>query len=178
MLQTRTVTMTELQTPSICTWEPHKMNPTALLMPRRVWLELPATGDSDSCDVLVEMEDGVVYTAAFVTMPYFERQMRLSYEVSKSLPDMMPLAYATVETPHVVVADLKAETIEDAIDNMIALDTFTGIFTQVSENEPAEPSKAPTLTVINPGKRATAEVAAVIIDEVLCCDPTTTGATC
>ena len=154
------------------------MNPTVLLMPRRVWLEMPATGDTDSCDVLVEMEDGVVYTAAFVTMPYFERQMRLSYEVSKSLPECMPLSFMTVETPHVVVADLTPETIEDAIDNMIALDTFTGIFTQVTENEPAEPTRMPSLTVINPGKRATAEVAAVIIDEVLFCDPTTTGATC
>lgn len=152
------------------------MNPIALLMPRRVWLEMPATGDTDSCDVLVEMEDGAVFTAAFVTTPYFERQMRLGYEVSKSLPDMMPLAYATVETPHVVVADLNAETIEDAIDNMIALDTFLGIFTQVTESEPAEPVKMPALTPISTGKRATAEVAAVIIDEVLCCDPTTTGA--
>jgi hypothetical protein len=148
-----------------------------LLMPRRVWRELPASGDTDSCDVLVEMEDGIVYTAAFVTVPYFERQMRLSYEVSKSLPECMPLSYMTVETPHVVVPDLAPDTIEDAIDNMIALDTFPGIFTQVSENEPAEPARAPALTILNPGKRATAEVAAVIIDEVLVCDPTT-GAYC
>jgi hypothetical protein len=149
------------------------MNPMALLMPRRVWREVPASGDSDSCDVLVEMEDGIVYTAAFVTVPYFERQMRLSYEVSKSLPECMPLSFMTVETPHVVVPDLSPDTIEDAIDNMIALDTFTGIFTQVSEDAPAEPAPRPALTVLSPGKRATAEVTAVIIDEVLCCDPTT-----
>lgn len=149
------------------------MNATALMMPRRVWRELPPTGDLDSCDVLVEMEDGVLYTAAFVTMPYFERQMRLSYEVSKSLPECMPLPFMTVETPHVVVADLDAETIEDAIDNMLALDTFLSIFTQVSENEPAEPIRMLATRSAGPGKRATAEVAAVIIDEVLNCDPTT-----
>lgn len=176
MLQTRIGNDEMRQTPlNLRSGTLDNMNPTVLLMPRRVWLEMPATGDTDSCDVLVEMEDGAVFTAAFVTMPYFERQMRLSYEVSKSLPECMPLSFMTVETPHVVVADLNAETIEDAIDNMIALDTFPGIFTQVTENEPA---RMPELTVVNPGKRATAEVAAVIIDEVLCCDPTTTGAHC
>ncbi|HYO89411.1 MAG TPA: hypothetical protein VER79_12230 [Candidatus Limnocylindrales bacterium] len=154
------------------------MNTTALLMPRRVWLELPSTGDADSCDALVETENGVVYTAMFVTMPFFERQMQLSYEVSKSLPECMPLQYATLETPHVVVPDLRSETIEDAIDNMIALDTFLSVFTQVTDDEPAEHAPATKLTTLTSvGKRTTAEVAAVIIGEVLCCDPTT-GETC
>lgn len=144
------------------------MNPKVLLMPRRVWFEMHTTGDADSCDVLVEMENDAVYTAAFVTMPFFERQMQLSYEVSKTLPDLMPLAYATLETPHVVVPNLRSETIEDAIDNMIAMDTFFGVFTQVTDDGPAAV----------PGKRATAEVAAVIIDEVLRCDATTTEALC
>ncbi len=151
------------------------MNTTALLMPRRIWPEVHAPGgDADSCDVWVEMEDGVVYAAAFVTMPYFERQMQLSYEVSKSLPECMPLPYATLETPHVVVPDLNSETIEDAIDNMIALDTFLSVFTQVTDDEPDEPAQVTRLTTLpTMGKRTTAEVAAVIIGEVLCCDPTT-----
>ncbi len=144
------------------------MNPKVLIMPRRVWFEMHMAGDADSCDVLVEMENDAVYTAAFVTPPYFERQMQLSYEVSKTLPDLMPLPYATVETPHVVVPNLQGETIEDAIDNMIAMDTFFSVFTQVTDDEPASVA----------GKRATAEVAAVIIDEVLRCDSTTTEAIC
>jgi hypothetical protein len=154
------------------------MNTTALLMPQRVWLEMHAIRDADSCDVLVEMENGVVYTAMFVTLPFFERQMQLSYEVSKSLPECQPLQFATLETPHVVVPDLRSETIEDAIDNMIALDTFLSVFTQVTDDEseetPAQAEPAVRLTTLTTaGKRTTAEVAAVIIGEVLCCDPTT-----
>lgn len=154
------------------------MNTTALLMPRRVWLELHTLVDSDSCDVLVEMENGVVYTAMFVTVPFFERQMQLSYEVSKSLPECQPLQYATLETAHVVVPDLKSDTIEDAIDNMIALDTFLSVFTQVTDDEPSDPAPMTRLTTLSTaGKRTTAEVAAVIIGEVLRCD-STTGETC
>lgn len=150
------------------------MNTTVLLMPRRVWFELHASGDTDSCDVLVEMENGVVYTALFVTLPFFERQMQLSYEVSKSLPECQPLQYATLETAHVVVPDLRSDTIEDAIDNMIALDTFLSVFTQVTDDEPAEPAPAAKPTMLpTAGKRTTAEVAAVIIGEVLLCDSTT-----
>jgi hypothetical protein len=61
------------------------------------------------------------------------------------------------------VADLSRETIEDTIDNLLALDIFENLFTQVTDeagDEYEHPSKPR-------GKRATAEVAAVVLTEVL-----------
>ncbi|MEP7291059.1 MAG: hypothetical protein ABI835_04715 [Chloroflexota bacterium] len=132
-------------------------------LPEKVWIEMQDRGAADGCDVIVKMENGEYYTAVFVTLPYLERQMDLSYEVSKQLPYTTPVRYAALETPHVLVANLSRETIEDTIDNLIALDIFGSLFTQVTDDEgneyerPAQPK----------GKRATAEVAAVVITEVL-----------
>ena len=60
--------------------------------------------------------------------------MDLSYEVSKQLPDTPPVHYAALETPHILVADLQRETIEDTIDNLLALDIFENLFTQVTDD--------------------------------------------
>jgi hypothetical protein len=114
--------------------------------------------------VIVKMENGEYYAAVFVTLPYLERQMELSYAVSKQLPDVMPVRYAVLETPHILVADLSRETIEDTIDNLLALDIFENLFTQVTDgdgNEYEQPAQR------KKGKRATAEVAAVVLTEVL-----------
>ena len=147
------------------------MNSTALLIPKRISLERHVdSGACDACDVIVEMEGGVYYTAPFVTLPFLIRQMQLSYEVAKSLPDAPPVRYAALETPHVVIGELTAEVIEDAIDNLLALGTFATIFTQVSEDEETEAASA---TPPPPAKRATAEVAAVVFGQVLIVDPET-----
>jgi hypothetical protein len=137
-----------------------------LEIPNQVWIEKHKNdlGEPDSCDVLVEMEDGKIYTSPFITIPYLQRQMQLSYTVSKQIPDTVPVRYAALETPHVVVENLERETIEDTIDNLVALDVFETLFTLVTEDE-----ELPTRTN-GAGKRATTEVAAVVISDVLVVD--------
>ncbi len=132
-----------------------------LQMPKRVWIEMLDTAERDACDVIIEMEGGTVYTAMFVTLDYLKRQMDFTYEMSKQLPDVTPVHYVAIETPHVMVQDLARDTIEDTIDNLLAIDVFEGFFTQVTEDEPENGRTT------NHGKRATTEVAAVVISEVL-----------
>ncbi len=132
-------------------------------VPEQIWIEMQDGVESDACDVIVKIENGEYYTAVFVTLPYLSRQMDLSYEVSTQLPYTPPVRYTALETPHIIVADLSRETIEDTIDNLLALDMFESLFTQVTDDEgneyelPAKPR----------GKRATAEVAAVVLSEIL-----------
>src|SRR5215475_15882808 len=106
-------------------------------IPRHVWIEMHDSdaNESDSCDVIVEMDSGKIYNALFITFPYLQRQMQLSYTVSKQLPDTPPVRYAVLETPHVVVDNLERDTIEDTIDNLLNLDVFEGVFTLVTEHE-------------------------------------------
>ncbi len=132
-------------------------------VPERVWIEMQDGVEADACDVIVKMENGAYYTAVFVTLPYLARQMDLSYEVSKQLPYTTPVHYAALETPHILVSDLKRETIEDTIDNLFALDIFENLFTQVTDDagEEYERPEKPK------GKRATGEIAAVVLNEVL-----------
>ena len=85
--------------------------------------------------------------------------MELSFAVSKQFPDALPVRYAVLETPHVVVDNLERDTIEDTIDNLLTLDMFESVFTQVTEDE--------TTRTTTTGKRATTEVAAVVISDVL-----------
>jgi hypothetical protein len=131
----------------------------SLQIPSRVWIEMYDSAERDACDVIIEMESGVLYTAVFVTLSYLKRQMDLSYQMSKQLPDAPPVRYAALETPHVLIENCVRETIEDTIDNLLALDVFEGFFTQVTEDEDGRTT--------NNGKRATSEVAAVVISDVL-----------
>ena len=119
-------------------------------MPKRVWVEMQDASDRDACDVIVEMEDRTYFTAMFVTLPYLSRQMALTYEVSKQFPDSPAVRYAPMDTPHVLVDNLDWDTIEDTVDSLLALDTFDSLFT-------------PVLPEIDD----TAEVAAVVMNEVL-----------
>ncbi len=131
--------------------------------PVHIWIEMQDRGEADACDVIVKMENGEYYTAIFVTLPYLSRQMDLSFEVSQQSPYTPPVRYAALETPHIIVADLSRETIEDTIDNLLAFDIFENLFTQVTDgegNEYALPAKPK-------GKRATAEVAAAVLTDVL-----------
>lgn len=130
-------------------------------LPERLWIEMHDHAEADACDVIVKMENGAYYTAVFVTLPYLQRQMDLSYEVSKQLPYTTPVRYAALETPHIIVADLKREMIEDTIDNLIALDMFENLFTQVTDDASREDQPSEN------GKRATEEIAAVVLTEVL-----------
>jgi hypothetical protein len=99
------------------------------------------------------------------------RQMDLSYEVGKGIPYTPPVRYAALETPHIIVPDLERDTIEDTIDNLLALDIFENLFTCVTDDPDDENAGLPR----RKGKRATKEVAAVVLNEVLMIaeDPTT-----
>jgi hypothetical protein len=133
-----------------------------LEIPKHVWIEMHSDAqEADSCDVIVETDNGKIYNALFITIPYLQRQMQLSYTVGKQLPDVPPVRYAVLETPHLVVENLNRDTIEDTIDNLLALDVFEGLFTLVTEHD-----ETPTGTT-NTGKRATTEVAAVVLSDVL-----------
>lgn len=114
--------------------------------------------------MIIETESGVMYTAVFLTLAYLKRQMDFSYQMSKQLPDAPPVRYAALETPHVLVENCERETIEDTIDNLLALEVFEGFFTRVTEDERDEREDGRTT---NNGKRATSEVAAVVISDVL-----------
>lgn len=134
-----------------------------LRIPSRVWIEAHSD-DTDARDVIVEMEDGVIYTALFVTIPYLQRQMGLTFEVSRELPDTPPVRFAVLDTPHILVEDLNRDTIEDTIDNLLAMEVFISVFTQVTEDETTETTET---TGKGNGRRATQEVAAVVLSEVL-----------
>lgn len=134
-----------------------------LEMPRQIWIEPHAdAAEPDSCDVIVQTESGRIYTAPFITLPYLQRQMHLSFSVSKQLPDAVPVRYAVLETPHLVVENLQRDTIEDTIDNLIALDVFETAFTLVTD-----PAEETARTTTKTSKHATTEVAAVVISDVL-----------
>ena len=143
-----------------------------LQIPRHIWVEMHDKAEKLACDVIIEMEGGAYYTAPFVTLPYLERQMQLSYEVSKTLPDTPAVHYTSLETPHIIVTNLNRDTIEDTIDNLLALDIFESVFTQVTDEDDSDDGSAGDPN----GKRATSEVAAVVLNEVLMVDGDTTVA--
>jgi hypothetical protein len=121
--------------------------------------------EEDACDVIVKMDDGTVYTALFATMPYLQRQMELNYQVTQQVSDTPPVRYVAMDTPHILVQALDRDTIEDTIDNLIALDVFEGHFTRVTEHHTSDTTTTPRTG--NNGRRATQEVAAVVISDVL-----------
>lgn len=136
-------------------------------IPRRVWVEMYDAQEADAGDVIVQMEDGAYYTAMFCTLPYLARQMDLTHAVSQMQPDVPPTRFAALEMPHVLVETLDRETIEDTLDNLLAFDTFSSVFTRVTDEQGDEaPYVAPPAS-----KRATAEVAAVVMTQVLMIDP-------
>ncbi|MCU0481493.1 MAG: hypothetical protein MUE54_09805 [Anaerolineae bacterium] len=131
-----------------------------VFIPSRVLIEVRAD-DSEARDVLVELENGVVYTAVFITLNYLKRQMELTHQLTQQIEDTIPTRFAALDTPHIVVERLDREIIEDTIDNLVAMDIFESYFTQVTES-PEEAAQGKTN-----GQRATQEVAAVVISDVL-----------
>ncbi len=125
--------------------------------PERIWFELHR--EKDACDVLVQMDDGTVYTALFAVTAYINRQMDLQFRVTQQLEDTPQVRYCVLDTPHILVEELSHDVIEDTIDNLIALDVFESHFTRVTEDHETR--------TIGGGRRATQEVAAVVISDVL-----------
>jgi hypothetical protein len=105
-------------------------------MIKRVWIEQQVESGfdpySDATDVLVETEDGQIWMAAFVTIPYLMRQMELSRDMAQSMDldllEMPRVKFVALETPHVIVENLLPDTIEDTVDNLMTLGTFESVF--------------------------------------------------
>lgn len=130
---------------------------TDVFIPSRVLIEVRAD-DPEARDVMVELENGVLYTGVFITLNYLKRQMELTHQLTKQIEDTIPARFAALDTPHIVVDTLDRDIIEDTIDNLLAMDVFESYFTQVSES-PEEAAQGKTN-----GQRATQEVAAVVLD--------------
>jgi len=133
-----------------------------LQIPSRVWIEYHDSGDSNARDVIVEMEGGMIYTAVFVTASYLFHQMQLTFDLSKQIPDTIPARFVALNTPHIVVESLDRTSIEDTIDNLLAMEIFESVFTRITD--PDEPT--PSVTVER-SQRTTQEVAAVVLSDVL-----------
>ena len=131
-----------------------------IIVPQEIFCEMHEEGDA--CDVIVQMEDGTVYTALFATLSYIDRQLALTWMVTESIPETAPVRYAVLDTPHIIVEQLRLETIEDTIDNLVAQDVFESLFTRVTEDERADAPEAH-----KPSKLATQELAQAVIEEVL-----------
>lgn len=106
-------------------------------MIKHIWIEqqgvLGFDPYSDSTDVIVETDDGFTWSAAFVTIPFIQRQMFLSRDISTGVQYMAPVRFTALETPHVIVENLLPETIEDTIENLMTLGTFESVFMVYSE---------------------------------------------
>ncbi len=130
-----------------------------MIVPDRTYCEMH--DEEDACDVIVQMEDGAMYTALFATISYIHRQMDLTYMVTESIPETPPVRYAAVDTPHIIVDELERSIIEDTIDNLVAQDVFESLFTRVTSDADADKQRTSS------GERATQEIAATVIEEVL-----------
>jgi hypothetical protein len=139
-----------------------EVNDFRLHTPEKIWFELHR--EKDACDVLVKMDDGTIYTALFATLDYIKRQMDLNFQVTQELDDTPEVRYCVIDTPHIMVEKLTRHSVEDTIDNLIALDVFESHFTRVTENEGDADS---TTRTMNDGRRATQEIATVVISDVL-----------
>jgi hypothetical protein len=131
--------------------------------PEKVWFEINDEGDS--CDALVCMDDGTVYTALFVTFEYLQRQLELNFQMTQQMSEAPDVPYYVLDTPHILVPELTRESIEDTIDALMVQDVFESHFTRVTEKETDNTPKPPR--TIGDGRRATQEVAAVVISDVL-----------
>lgn len=110
----------------------------------RVWIEGTALAGfdptQDSATVTVKTEDGHLWAAEFVTLPYLAHQMKVSRDMAMSMsPVAAPTPFAAIESPHVIVENLNQDTIEDAIDNMMTLGSFESVFALQVEEAEIEP---------------------------------------
>ena len=107
---------------------------------KRVWIEaepyIDFDPDTDSADVLVEMEDGRLWQAHFVTLAHLRQEMDMSLNVARDYNRVLaPTSFLTMETPHVIVENLHQDTIEDVVDNLVVLGIFESTFSMcVADN--------------------------------------------
>jgi hypothetical protein len=113
-------------------------------MIKRVWTEQQGQEGFDAyrdiADVVVETDDGSMWASTFVTIPYLQRQMSVSRDITANVANMPPVRFITLETPHVIVENLLPDTIEDTIDNLMMLGIFESVFMPHSESYGIESS--------------------------------------
>jgi hypothetical protein len=101
-------------------------------MINRIWVDsVTAHLDpvNDMTDVFVETDDGLVWSASFVTIPYLQHQMFMSRQAAADVRSMSEVSFISLETPHVIVENLLPDTIEDTVDNLMTMGTFESVFT-------------------------------------------------
>jgi hypothetical protein len=117
-------------------------------MIRHIWIEQADDVDFDphhnATDVLVETEDGAMWSASFATVGYLHRQMETSRAVARDFTGMPTVRFVAIETPHVIVDSLDQEIIEDTIDNMMTLGVFESVFVLQREEMAAMPQNRTT----------------------------------
>lgn len=121
--------------------------------------------NNHACDVIVKMTDGTIYTCLFVTLNYLRRQMEMNYLMVKQIEGAVASRFAALDTPHMLIENLEIDTIEDAIDNLLALEMFETMFTRVTVL-PGETTTGKRRNHLD-STRTTQEVAAVVLSEVL-----------
>jgi hypothetical protein len=77
-----------------------------------------------------------------VTLAHLQREMQLSLDVTQQHAALAPTAFIALETPHVVVAELTPENIEDVVDNLMALGVFETVFVEIKSG-PTEIDRQP-----------------------------------
>jgi hypothetical protein len=102
------------------------------MMVKRVWFD-SAEGEEGSVDVMIEMENGELWTAHFVTLPYLQQQIKLSRAVADKKSGLGLVGFIALETPHVIAESLDQESIEDIVDNLLTLGTFEAVFDLVMD---------------------------------------------
>lgn len=102
------------------------------MLVKRVWIDLTDEGPGDSgqggVDVMVEMENGELWTAHFVTVPYLKQQIDLTKSVADDQSELGNVGFVALETPHVIVEKLDQDSIEDIVDDLMVLGTFEAVF--------------------------------------------------
>ena len=98
----------------------------------RVWIEavpyIDFDPETDSADVLVEMEDGRL-AGPFRDLAHLRREMDMSLNVARDYNRMLaPTSFLTMETPHVIVENLHQDTIEDGSISLVVLGIFEARF--------------------------------------------------
>jgi len=102
------------------------------MLVKRVWTDPgedgPVEGAQGGVDVMVEMENGELWTAHFVTVPYLKQQIELSKSVADDQSELGNVGFVALETPHVIVEKLDQEAIEDIVEDLMVLGTFEAVF--------------------------------------------------
>lgn len=108
------------------------------MLVKRVWIEqapqMAFDPETDSADVLVEMEDENLWQAHFVTLPHLQQEMQLSLDVARQHNRALAATqFLALEIPHVIVEKLTPEIIEDVVDNLMALGIFESVFARCDD---------------------------------------------